>query len=73
MERAGMTTYHDNKHPASESEAMQAILSGLTPARVQLAVLTATRAETAGEHGFERNAIARLALRWGILTGGNEH
>lgn len=58
---------HDNREQATPSEAREAILSGLTPAKVQLAVLTATRAETAYEHGFERNTIARLALRWGIL------
>ena len=58
---------HDNKESASQSEARQAILSGLTPARVQLAVISGNRAATASEHGFERNAITRLALRWGIL------
>ena len=61
---------HDNKESASQSEARQAILSGLTPLQVQTAILTQRRAETASEHGFERNAITRLALRWGIL--GNE-
>ena len=69
-----MKTFHDNQEPAGAPEARQAILSGLTPAKAQLAILTSSRADIAAEHGFERNAIARLALRWGILelTGSQE-
>lgn len=62
-----MERTHDNKEEATDGETMQALKAGLTPARVQLAILSGNRAATANEHGFERNAIARLAIRWGIL------
>lgn len=62
-----MERTHDNKEMSTRSEALQAIKSGLTPAKVQLAILSGNRAATANECGFERNAITRLALRWGIL------
>jgi len=58
---------HDIKDEATDAEAMEAIEAGLTPMKVQMAVLSQTRAETASEYGFERNTITRLALRWPIL------
>lgn len=65
-----MTRKHDAQEAASDAEALQAIKAGLTALRVSEAILTSRQAQIAGAHGFERNAIARLALRWGIL--GNE-
>lgn len=64
--RRDMKNKFDINEPATDSEAAQAIKSGLTPAQVRLAILTGSRADTAKRYGFERNAIARLALRWGI-------
>lgn len=62
-----MRHLHDTAEQASASEALQAVVAGLTPLKVQTAILAQRRAETASQHGFERNAITRLALRWGIL------
>lgn len=63
-----MTT-HDNKEAATPSEAREAIVAGLTPMKVQLAVASSKRATMARKYGFERNVLMRLALRWGIVGG----
>lgn len=59
---------HDIKDEATDAEAMEAIEAGLTPMKVQMAVFSQTRAETASEYGFQRSTITRLALRWPILN-----
>lgn len=57
----------NTREQATPSEALQAILSGLSPLQVQTAILIHSQAKTARQYGFDRYAIARLALRWGIL------